>query len=62
MAWGEKRTRDHKTMFAVHYDDGRTAYIRVSAKQIELVPAIAREMQAKGEIPEGKIKTVKRVR
>ena len=66
MAWGEKRTRDHKTMFAVHYEDGRTAYIRLSPKQLELgehlVPAIAREMQVKGEIPEGKIKTVKRVR
>jgi len=66
MPWGHKRTRDYHVMFAVNYENGRIAYIRVSPKQLELgehlVPAIAREMQAKGEIPDGEIKGVKRVR
>ena len=66
MAWDQKRTRDHNTMFAVHLDDGRTAYITVSPKLLRggdyLVLSIARERQQKGEIPDGNIKTVKRVR
>jgi hypothetical protein len=53
-------------MFAVHYQDGRSAYITVSPKLLEggdhLVLSIARDRQQKGEIPEGTIKTVKRVR
>ena len=65
MAWDQRR-RDHNIMFAVHYDDGRTAYITVSPKLLEggdhLVLSIARERQQKGEIPDGNIKTAKRVR
>jgi hypothetical protein len=53
-------------MFAVNYADGRTAYITVAPNLIErgehLVPAIARERQQKGEVPDGEIKGVKRVR
>ena len=45
---------------------GRTAYIRVSPKQLErgehIVPAIARKRQEKGGIPDGDIKGVKRLR
>ena len=52
MAWDQKRKR--------------TAYITVSPKFLEggdhLVLSIARERQQKGEIPEGKIKGIKRVR
>jgi hypothetical protein len=49
-----------------HYVDGRAAYITLSPKQLaggeHVVPAIARELQDKGEIPPGAIKGVKRVR
>ena len=42
------------------------AYITLSPKKLEsgdhVVPAIARELQEKGEIPPGEIKGVKRVR
>ena len=65
MAW-EKRKRDRNIMFAVNYKDGRTAYITVSPKLLEsgdhIVPSVARERQAKREIPDGEIKGVKRVR
>ena len=36
MPWGHKRTRDYHVMFAVNYENGRIAYIRVSPKQLEL--------------------------
>ena len=53
-------------MFAVNYDDGRTAYITISPKALEagdhVIRIIARERQEKGEIPEGEIASVKRVR
>jgi hypothetical protein len=53
-------------MFAVNFDDGRTAYLVLenhgTRDQDYLVPAIARERQAQGELPEGTINTVKRVR
>ncbi len=53
-------------MFAVSYDDGRTAYLVVqnhgTSDQDYLVPTIARERQAQGELPEGIISTIKRVR
>ena len=65
MAW-EKRKRDHNVMFAVTYEDGRTAYITVSPNLLEggehLVTSIAHERQQKGEIPAGPIKGLKRVR
>jgi hypothetical protein len=66
MPWDQKRKRDHNIMFAVQYEDGRTAYITVSPRLIvtgdNLVPQIARERQEKGEIPRGKIAALRRVR
>jgi hypothetical protein len=65
MAW-EKRKRDHNIMFAVNYQDGRTAYLTISPYLLRdgdhVVPTIVRKRQEKGEIPEGEIRSVKRVR
>ena len=62
----DTRKRDHNIMFVVSYEDGQTAYITVRPKLLEhgdhVVGGIVRERQAKGEIPEGEIKGVKRVR
>jgi hypothetical protein len=53
-------------MFAVHYEDGRTAYITVSPRRLENGDSgaheVARERQEKGEIPDGVIVSLKRVR
>ncbi|HEX2556401.1 MAG TPA: hypothetical protein VHL98_22105 [Microvirga sp.] len=53
-------------MFAVGYDDGRTGYLVVqnhgTTDQDYLIPPLARERQAQGELPEGTICTIKRVR
>ncbi len=53
-------------MFAVGYNDGRTGYLVVqnhgTGEQDYLVPTIARERQVQGELPEGTISTIKRVR
>jgi hypothetical protein len=66
MDWGNRRKRDTNIMFAVNYEDGRSAYITISPKALEqgdhVVNAVARERQARGEIPAGDIKAVKRVR
>jgi hypothetical protein len=68
MAWTPPpyRKRDSNVLFAVNYVDGRSAYITLSPKKLaagdHVVPAIARELQEKGEIPPGEIKSVKRVR
>jgi len=66
MPWDQKRTRDYNIMSAVSYEDGRTAYITVSPKLLvlgdHLVLSVARERQQKGEIPDGEIKSIKRVR
>ena len=66
MAWQVRRKRDHNIMFAVNYEDGRTAYITIKPQALEpgdhLARTIARERQAKGEIPDGEIASVKRVR
>ena len=59
-----RRPDDH-VLFAVHYRDGRSAYIRVHPKAVEFsnnaVFGIARDRQARGEIPTGDIVSVKRV-
>ena len=50
-------------MFAVHYADGRTAYMRVSpeaARHGNMV--VARERQESGDLPGGTIISVKQVR
>jgi hypothetical protein len=53
-------------MFAVRYEDGRSAYIRVPPKRLEngdrVVAEIARDRQEQGEIPGGTIVGIKRVR
>jgi hypothetical protein len=65
MAW-HRRPRDFNIMFAVSYRDGRTAYLTISPKVLESVNNDARkiacERQEKGEIPDGEISVVKRVR
>jgi hypothetical protein len=64
MAW-EKR-KNHNIMFAVTFQDGRTAYITISPNALRpgdhVARNIVRERQEKGEIPEGEIVAVKRVR
>jgi hypothetical protein len=68
MAWKPPpyRKPDFNVLFAVNYVDGRAAYIALSPKKLaggdQVVPALARELQQKGEIPAGEIKGVKRVR
>ena len=56
---------DTKVMFAVRYEDGRPAYIRVSPEAARyghmVVMSIAREQQKAGEIPDGMIASVKQV-
>ncbi len=64
---GYKKTSfGRSVMFAVGYDDGRTGYLVVqnhgSTDQDYLIPPIARARQAQGELPEGTISTIKRVR
>jgi hypothetical protein len=66
MDWPNRRKRDTNIMFAVNFDDGRTAYITVNPKLLEpgdhVARTVARERQGKGEIPAGEIASVKRVR
>jgi hypothetical protein len=65
MAW-ERRKRDPSVMFAITYDDGRTAYITIDPNTLKAGDHVARvvaaERQEKGELPEGKIVGTKRVR
>jgi hypothetical protein len=53
-------------MFAVTYDDGRTSYMVVenhgSPSEDYAVGATAREQQDRGQLPEGTITGIKRVR
>ncbi len=53
-------------MFAVRFEDGRTAYMRVDPKAAEFgtqpVMVIARARQQTGEIPDGVIVGVQKVR
>ena len=62
----QRRTRDTQVMYAVRYEDGRSAYIRVSPEAAQhgtmVVLDIARERQEAREIPEGTITSVKQVR
>jgi hypothetical protein len=65
--FGYKKTAfSRSVMFAVGYDDGRTGYLVVqnhgTTDQDYLIPAVARERQVQGELPEGTISTIKRVR
>ncbi len=53
-------------MFAVEYKDGRTAYFVIeghgTGEENYLAVQVAQERQRTGELPEGVILTVKRVR
>ena len=67
MVFSCKITRDGKlVMFAVQYEDGRSAYIRVPAKADEYgtgpVLSIAEAQQKTGELPPGVILRVQRVK
>ena len=66
MTWDGRRKRDPNAMFAVTYQNGNTAYITISPFILRngdhVVAAVARERQEKGEIPDGEIASVKRVR
>ncbi len=62
-----RRTSPAKSvMFAVNYEDGRTAYLVVEnhgkPSDDYLVGPIARERQEQGLLPEGNIVSIKRVR
>lgn len=62
-----RRTPPAKSvMFAVNYDDGRTAYMVVEnhgkANDDYRAGPIAKDRQASGELPDGTIVGIKRVR
>jgi hypothetical protein len=58
--------RGKSVMFSVHFDDGRTGYFVVkgqsSVEEDYKALSIAQERQRTGEVPEGVILKVKRVR
>jgi hypothetical protein len=53
-------------MFAVHFDDARTAYLWIEGhgpdSDDRVVGRIARERQQEGALPQGNITSIKRVR
>ena len=61
-----KATPAKSVMFAVSYDDGRTAYMAIEnhgkPSDDSLVGPIAKERQEAGLLPDGTITTIKRVR
>jgi hypothetical protein len=61
-----KTSFTRSVMFAVGFDDGRTAYLVVenhgTSDQDYRIASVARERQAQGALPEGTIATIKRVR
>ncbi len=61
-----RRPRENSVMFAAHFDDGRTSYFVIQghgpASEDFRVLSIARERQDAGELPQGEIVSVKRVR
>jgi hypothetical protein len=63
---GRRWIKDTQDMFQVRYADGRAAYIRVPTKVAEYgtapVLAIARARQTTGEIPDGDILGVQKVK
>jgi len=63
---GRLRSRDTQVLIAATYDDGRTAYFRVPPSQADggtatLMP-LAQAAQRSGELPDGAITALKRVR
>lgn len=62
-----RRTTPAKSvMFAVNFDDGRTAYMVIEnhgkSSDDYLAGSIAKERQEAGTLPEGAIASIKRVR
>ena len=61
-----KTNHPRSVMFAVSYDDGRTAYLVVEnhgqSSDDSMVGPIARAQQEQGTLPEGTITGIKRVR
>ncbi len=71
MGWDDKirraasyKVRGQSVMFSAHFEDGRTAYfvIQGHGRSEDDHLAVAKERQKVGELPEGAIRTVKRVR
>lgn len=66
MSMFRKSNPAKSVMFAVNYDDARTAYLWVDnpsrANDNRAVSLIARAEQEKGSLPEGTIASIKRVR
>lgn len=66
MSMFRKSTPSKSVIFAVNYDDARTAYLWIdnpaTANDNRAVNLIARTQQEKGFLPEGTITSVKRVR
>jgi hypothetical protein len=62
----KRRPKDPNTLFAVNYKAGRTAYLTISPYLLRdgdhVVPDVVRKRQAKGEIRDGEVASVKRVR
>ena len=62
----QRHKPDTKVLVAVRYEDGRTAYMRVSPEAARhggmVIMDIARQRQEVGEIPSGTIVSVKPVR
>jgi hypothetical protein len=61
-----RSVRPNSVMFAANYEDGRTAYFVVEGhgrpNDDYLAGPIAKERQERGELPDGVIRSVKRVR
>jgi len=61
-----KTNHPKSVMFALSYDDGRTAYLVVEnhgqSNDDYMVGSIARAQQEQGTLPEGTITGIKRVR
>jgi len=66
MSMFRKSTPAKSVIFAVNYDDARTAYLWIDnpakANDTRAVSLIARAQQEKGSLPEGTITNIKRVR
>jgi hypothetical protein len=66
MSMFRKRNPAKSVIFAVNYDDARTAYLWIDnpakANDNRAVSLIAHAEQEKGSLPEGTITSIKRVR
>jgi hypothetical protein len=66
MSMFRKSTPAKSVIFAVNYDDSRTAYLWIDnpakANDNRAVSLIARAQQESGSLPEGNITSIKRVR